>query len=397
MALYANSLTLNSSLREFRILVLFARESSDDLWGELLEALLDNGATSYTALSYTWGDPSDPAFIDLDHGQTLLPITRNLEAALRQLRLPTVSLSLWVDAIFINQADPEEKNGRVALMRDIDIFARQTWVWLGPSSTDSDLAMDALLGFQKRHPSHNELRQIRQDTWDGIGNVMRRSWWTRVWVIQEVLSSMRVYVWCGHRRIDSVCFVKLEDICRNFAFKHIPTHPFANILFNWSLNQQINICTAGFIIPSRDAIVPDYSNRTSDALLSTQATAHFLIQLKRLLPLQSGFYKKADSLDLPSWVSDWSTSEAGYITLVFESTYHACGQYTTTVPRFEPQFEHLSNCPENASLVLKGVIEGEIDTALPMPEVPLYTGSDTEGNLRSRMLRRKTTKSTCRA
>lgn len=239
MALYANSLTLNSSLREFRILVLFARESSDDLWGELLEALLDNGATSYTALSYTWGDPSDPAFIDLDHGQTLLPITRNLEAALRQLRLPTVSLSLWVDAIFINQADPEEKNGRVALMRDIDIFARQTWVWLGPSSTDSDLAMDALLGFQKRHPSHNELRQIRQDTWDGIGNVMRRSWWTRVWVIQEVLSSMRVYVWCGHRRIDSVCFVKLEDICRNFAFKHIPTHPFANILFNWSLNQQI--------------------------------------------------------------------------------------------------------------------------------------------------------------
>ena len=422
MALY-DQLTLSTSCREFRILVLFAGESSDDLRGELLKASIDNDSVPFTALSYTWGDPSNPGFINLGRAPISLPITRNLEAALRQFRSPTESLRLWVDAICINQADPDEKNVQVALMRDIYVSARQTWVWLGPPSHDSDRAMDMLQSFQNRHPSHNELRQLSQEHWDGIGSLMRRSWWTRMWVIQEVLSSMRVDVWCGCKKIDFHCFVRLEDIRRDFAFRHIPTQPFANILSNWSLNQQIVrrgdaplfewmadthkfestlrrdriYALLGLSSQeSRNAVIPDYSSRTSDTLLSTRATAHFLIQQKRLLPLQSGFFRKADDLDLPSWVSDWSTSQAGYVTLVFGGAYNACGRYSTTIPRFSPPFEHLFECPEDASLVLRGVLEGVINSAFPMPEVPLYSGSNTEEDLRSRMLRREVTRLTCR-
>lgn len=51
---------------------------------------------------------------------------------------------------------------------------------------------------------------------------------------------------------------------------------------------------------SRNAIVPDYPSPISDTLLSTQATAQFLMQQKGLLPLKSGFYTKTDDLDLPS-------------------------------------------------------------------------------------------------
>ena len=428
MTLYEEALALSKgdgtstdSCREFRILILSAGDSLNDLCGELVKVSIDDIDLNYTALSYTWGDPSDPASIALNNGHRL-PITRNLEAALRQFRLRTDSVRLWVDAICINQADHDEKNLQVAMMRSIYISACETWVWLGPSSVDSDNAMDTVERFQQSSPSTDELKLVRREVWNGLGNLMRRNWWTRVWVIQEVLSSSQVYVWCGCKKVDFECFVKLDQIRWDFAFRLIPTHPFAVILSNWSLNQQI--VKDGYAPlfewmadthkfestlrrdriyallglsseDSRSAIVPDYSSRTSDTLLSTQVTAHFLIQQRRLLPLQSGFYHKANDLDLPSWVSDWSTSQAGYVTLKFESEYNACGPYLTTTPRFSPEFKYPSSCSEGTSLILKGVIEGEIRIAAPMPEVPLYSGTDSDAGLESRMLRREVTRSTC--
>ena len=428
MALYTGALAfgkadpnLVNSCREFRLLVLFAGTSRDVLRGKLIKSSLDATDVQYTALSYTWGDPTDPGLILLNNGYEL-PITQNLEAALRQFRLRTGPIQLWVDAICINQADKEEKNIQVAIMRSIYASARQTWVWLGSADTRSDGAMDTVQSFQTEDPSHDDLGLIRQEVWDSIGDLMRRSWWTRVWVIQEVLSAKRVQLSCGNKQIGIDCFVKLEEIRRNFAFRHIPTQPFANILSNWSLNRRIvsdgdaplfdwMADTHKFDATlrrdrlyallglsseeSRDAIIPDYSDRTSDTLLSTQATAHFLTQQRRLLPLQSGFYKKADDLPLPSWVSDWSTSQAGYVSLVFQSGYRACGQYARATPEFLPNVKHLSQLPQDALLVLKGVIEDEVRIAMPMPEVPLYNGTDGAEDLRSRMLRREVTRSTC--
>ncbi|KAL8668080.1 MAG: hypothetical protein Q9202_000058 [Teloschistes flavicans] len=431
MALYRDALALSNAgatslnpCREFRLLILFPGETTAQLHGELIKGSVDDTKIRYTALSYTWGDPSSPGLIVLNGGHEL-SITRNLEAALRQFRSPTENIQLWVDAICINQADDDEKSFQVAMMRSVYASACRTWVWLGPSDAGSDGAMDIVQGFQYRDFTHDELRLISRESWDGIGNLMRRSWWTRIWVIQEVLSSRWVEVWCGSKKADVGCFVKLEQIRRDFAFRLIPTQPFANILSNWALNR--NIVARGdaplfewmadthrfestlrrdriYALlglsseDSRAAIVPDYSNRTSDSLLSTQATAHFLMQQRRLLPLQSGFYRKADDLTLQSWVSDWSTSQAGYVTLSFESAYNACGQYRNMTPRFLPDFTHPSSCPEDAedaSLILKGVIVDEVDMVDPMPEVPLYAGTDTDEDLRSRMLHRELTRSTC--
>ncbi|KAL8912033.1 MAG: hypothetical protein Q9171_002886 [Xanthocarpia ochracea] len=428
MALYAGSLalskagaTLVNTRREFRLLILSPGEPSDQLGGELIKASLDDTNLQYTALSYTWGDPSDPANITLNDGHNL-PITRNLEAALRQFRSRIDPVRLWVDAICINQADKEEKNSQVRIMRSIYVLACRTWVWLGSSDAESDRAMDIVQSFRLGDLTTNELRLTSRKDWEGIGNLMRRSWWTRIWVIQEVLSSRRVHVWCGSRMIDFECFVKLEEIRRDFAFRDIPTQPFANILSNWDLNQRIVLNGEAPLFEwmadthkfsstlrrdriyallglsseeSRSAIVPDYTSRTSDSLLSTRATVHFLMQQKSLLPLQSGFYKKAEDLDLPSWVSDWSTSQAGYVMLVFNRPYNACGSYSTTTPRFSPEITQPSSCPENVSLILSGVVVGEIKIAEPMLEVPLYTGTDTNKDLESRMLRRELTRSTC--
>ncbi|KAL8693587.1 MAG: hypothetical protein Q9218_001629 [Villophora microphyllina] len=421
LALNRAGAALVNPRREFRLLVLFPGEATGELHGELVKASINDDNIHYTALSYTWGDPGSPGAIALNGGH-MLSITRNLESALRQFRSRAEKIQLWVDAICINQLDDEEKSFQVGMMRSIYVSACRTWVWLGTSDPTSDNAMDTVQAFQYEDLTSDELRLLRREAWDGIGNLMRRSWWTRIWVVQEVLSSRKVYVWCGFKKIDFECFVKLEEIRRNFAFRLIPTQPFANILSNWTLNQSI-VTRGGAPLfewmadthkfestlrrdriyamlglsseDSRGAIVPDYTDRTSDSLLSTRATAHFLMQQKRLLPLQSGYYRKADDLNLPSWVSDWSTSQAGYVTLVFESEYNACGKYTTMTPRFSPDVKHPSSLPEDAFLILEGVIEDEVKIAEPMPEVPLYTGTDTNEDLKSRMLRRDLTRSTC--
>lgn len=58
--------------------------------------------------------------------------------------------------------------------------------------------------------------------------------------------------------------------------------------------------------------------------------------------------------------------------------------------------EHPSALSEDASLILKGVIESRIATAHPMPEVPVYSGTDTDADMRSRMLHFELTRSACR-
>ncbi|KAL9597505.1 MAG: hypothetical protein Q9219_005087 [cf. Caloplaca sp. 3 TL-2023] len=429
MTLYTGALALNAAdatftdnHRQFRILVLGAGEFSDDLCGELIKASIDDADVQFTALSYTWGDPSNPGFIFLNDCCSL-PITRNLEAALRHLRLQTESVRLWVDAICINQADLDEKTLQVSMMRDIYVSALETWVWLGPASADSDEAMEMVQRFQHRDFFTDEIKLVKREAWEGIGNLMRRSWWTRIWVIQECLSSRQVHVWCGRKKVEIACFVKLDQIRRDCDLRYLPTQPFANILSQWSSIRQIVTCGGAplfdWIIDthrfestlrrdriyallglsskeSREAIIPDYSNKTSDTLLSTQVTAHFLAQSKKLWPLQIGFYRKAEDLDLPSWVSDWSTSQVGYVALSsLHDGYSACGQYSTLTPRFVPDVNDPSFCPENASLILKGTVEDEVHTAIPMPEVPMYSGTDTNADIQSRMLRRELTRSTC--
>ncbi|KAI1338503.1 heterokaryon incompatibility protein-domain-containing protein [Xylariaceae sp. FL0016] len=73
---------------------------------------------NYEALSYVWGDPSDPKQI-LVNGLAHVSITRNLYDFLRSLRDSTNGRKLWVDALCINQDNHDEKKQQIALMRRI--------------------------------------------------------------------------------------------------------------------------------------------------------------------------------------------------------------------------------------------------------------------------------------
>lgn len=68
----------------------------------------------YKALSYVWGDASELQTIKVENENFL--VTRNLMAALKSVRGPDEAVKFWVDAICINQADPEEKKTQIPLM-----------------------------------------------------------------------------------------------------------------------------------------------------------------------------------------------------------------------------------------------------------------------------------------
>ncbi|CZT43758.1 uncharacterized protein RSE6_03840 [Rhynchosporium secalis] len=93
----------------------------------------------YDALSYTWGDASltTPILID----GSIVEVTKNLEAALRHLRLKDRTLTLWVDAVCINQQNDMEKSEQLEHMRPIYAQAIPVVAWLGPAADDSDIAM----------------------------------------------------------------------------------------------------------------------------------------------------------------------------------------------------------------------------------------------------------------
>src|SRR5689334_21537754 len=89
-----------------RVVELWPGEGADPFYCNIEVVNLDNAPFPFETLSYTWGrETSDVPLLvgDRDyqiHGQ--LEITKNLEQALRHLRLPTQRRRLWVDAVCIN-------------------------------------------------------------------------------------------------------------------------------------------------------------------------------------------------------------------------------------------------------------------------------------------------------
>ncbi|KAF6822984.1 heterokaryon incompatibility protein [Colletotrichum plurivorum] len=210
---------LQDSRRHIRLLQIDGHDAAADrISCSILHDSLDNDP-KFTALSYVWGDPSQPRTILLQ-GQEV-NVTRNLYFALeRHAKFPKSQVSqLWIDALCINQADDEEKGRQVQLMGTIYSNATQVLIWLGPAD---DASVDALhqlslLGttfedVEAREDSGPVVRQAFVKTvldlsgtsinFAHIQSLFRRPWWTRVWVVQEALLARQAYVLVGDHAQD---------------------------------------------------------------------------------------------------------------------------------------------------------------------------------------------------
>ncbi|KAJ9656036.1 hypothetical protein H2201_008662 [Coniosporium apollinis] len=206
------------SEREIRLLKLLPGET-DFIRVRIVHACLGGApdtAPDYEALSYCWGNPTDerPIFLDQGLGQRWkLMVRENLFSALKRLRLRSKERTLWVDAVCINQADTPERNAQVAMMRDIYQKSRRVVIWLGEASETSDeaLALIPKLNHAKELDSRENIEanlwamegdrgglpDAHKKLWYDLFDVLKRDWFYRAWIVQELAVSPRATVLCG--------------------------------------------------------------------------------------------------------------------------------------------------------------------------------------------------------
>jgi hypothetical protein len=191
---------------EIRILVLQQGEGDTPVRAYLTQTTLHNNL-QYEALSYVWGDPGVTRSFQLRVADNMdspgveveVQITTNLESALRHLRLKDRSRTLWVDAICINQNDPDEKVHQIGNMDDIYRKASSVCMWLGEEVNDSDAAMELIDLYRSGYPEWRTLP--RGKNWSrsckALTYLICRPWFTRRWIVQEIALAQRSVVYCG--------------------------------------------------------------------------------------------------------------------------------------------------------------------------------------------------------
>jgi hypothetical protein len=93
----------------------------------------------FAALPYVWGTERERYTISCNGID--LAVSKNCFSALRHLRKKLGSFSVWIDAVCINQKGNSEKKQQIPLMGDIYSGAKETYLWLGEGTAQSDKAM----------------------------------------------------------------------------------------------------------------------------------------------------------------------------------------------------------------------------------------------------------------
>ncbi|KAF5557554.1 regulatory alcR, partial [Fusarium phyllophilum] len=215
--------------QEIRIAELAPGQASSPILHITLKHVSLLESPKYWTLSYTWGSPFDGLEAEWDDPTAERMIRAdgekfyvrwNLEAALRCLASYDVP-SIWIDAICIDQDNVAEKTQQVQMMGQIYKSSVATLAWLGPSSDDSSRATGAISRFSQswqNRPDHlrrvtltsSDLEEYRSCAQDDLGydsavedlraisHLLERSWFHRVWIVQEVSLSKEVYLLWGN-------------------------------------------------------------------------------------------------------------------------------------------------------------------------------------------------------
>lgn len=298
----------------------------------------------FTAVSYCWGTRSQMASISVNDRD--YQVTKNAESVLRSVRDTTRVLSLWIDSICINQHDIDERKHQVSQMLRVYNAATHTIIYLGESNEQSAGSIrvlqklhelflksehDQAIGVDFLYPDDAEWIVRKQDFKMGI---LSREWFTRTWVLQELIASRDPWIQCG------ILKMRWKDMYNCWDFEDTSSYGYEGLWGSFIEYEQARKAHAAGERPDlreillaahrrqskasdpRDqifallgiantskmsrSIMVDYSKSCRDVYIEAATT--FLSDTSLLISLATETNMVGSKSGLPSWVPNWSSS-----------------------------------------------------------------------------------------
>ncbi|KAH7355364.1 heterokaryon incompatibility protein-domain-containing protein [Rhexocercosporidium sp. MPI-PUGE-AT-0058] len=361
---------------------------------EVFTASLDDHP-SYDALSYTWGLPTCPHFPILLNGRKFLA-RENLWLALYQMQNTTDPVVIWIDAVCIDQENISERDHQVRKMKAIYEQANNVMVWLGPGWGQSKQA------FQFAHEIYDHRRDrdwIAQrfllpdisKSLKALGNLFRRDYWNRIWIVQELTVARNIIITCGNDSIAGDCLLRVQDLIveednkNNLFGSSIPDDQFTKSvlkiggqsevqawrddflikdlsLFHWALYHFRRQSTdpkdklyglLGLASPSANpSIEIDYALSTAEVYTRF---ARKEIQASKELHILTQVRPHLTKLDIPSWAPDWSLDNLNHFFLlsILETNFNFTASSETKA--------EITFSTDGRTMISRGVILGSIE------------------------------------
>lgn len=203
---------------EIRLFTLFPGDGIERVQG-MVWTTTSKMAGPYNTLSYVWGPEKQPMHV-LRTPSGDLRIKDALYTALLSLRSKREPLTLWIDALCINQSDTNEKIQQITLLPETFQRSSCTLAFIGGEEENRE-AIQMLMQVRARMilgPSSKEwpgdlprcapLWEDRgmpfpdDQIWGNVAVLFSNTWFRRAWIVQEAVIARKLKLVFGKTRLD---------------------------------------------------------------------------------------------------------------------------------------------------------------------------------------------------
>ena len=268
-----------------RVLHLFPGKPLEQVSCTLSLANLDALEQPYQAISYVWGDSIQHHHIRLNNFP--FEVRSNLYHILCAFRRLDRTVTLWIDALCIDQSSLKERNHQVGKMARIFSGAERVNAWIDALDAELGKALDCFdkvveIQDQELWPlSSTMIDWIKQS----IVKFESNNYWSRAWIVQELVLAREIAFFLGRRSftwsnlMDSVALIGkplspiLRAVARTRTSKEHRSFEELFATFGYlqcSTSQDRFFSLYGMVIesPVRPLLQPDYGMCTSEVFLN---------------------------------------------------------------------------------------------------------------------------------